>query len=166
MQPACPFCRFVRSPSRLATSIVICFIPAVIGSLFTYPAIGTWYAALSKPWFTPPNWVFGPVWTALYLLMGISLYRLWMQEGSHDIRLPAILFGVQLVLNTLWSFLFFGLRSPVLGLTGVIVLWISITATIAAIYRIDRTGGALLVPYILWVSVAAALNYMVYVLNP
>jgi tryptophan-rich sensory protein len=156
----------VRSPSRLAISIVICYVPAGIGSFFTVPATGTWYAALDKPWFTPPAWVFGPVWTVLYLLMGISLYRLWMQQGSYEIRLPAILFGVQLALNALWSFLFFGLQSPFLGLIEIVALWISIAVTIAALNRIDHTGAVLLVPYILWVSLAGVLNYAVFQLNP
>ncbi|MDD1677452.1 MAG: tryptophan-rich sensory protein [Methanomicrobiales archaeon] len=163
---ACPFRRYVRSPSRLAISIGLCFIPAVAGWLFTAPAIGSWYRTLNKPWFTPPDWVFGPVWTVLYLLMGICLYRIWMHENHKDLRLPVALFSIQLTLNALWSFLFFGLRAPILGLFGIILLWFTILATIVAIYPVDRKAAYDLIPYILWVTLAAALNFAVYVLNP
>jgi tryptophan-rich sensory protein len=98
--------------------------------------------------------------------MGISLYLVWMQQGSMDTRFPVVLFGIQLALNALWSFLFFGLQSPFLGLAGIILLWITILATIAALYPIDRNAAYLLLPYILWVTLAAVLNYTVYALNP
>ena len=166
MSSAGPFRCRVRSLRRLAISIVLCFVPAVLGSLFTVSSIGSWYTTLAKPWFTPPDWLFGPVWTVLYLLMGISLYRIWMHPGAPDIRLPVAVFGVQLALNALWSFLFFGLQSPRYGLLGIIPLWIAILATIGIFYPVDRKAAYLLVPYILWVTIASALNYAVYVLNP
>jgi len=151
---------------RLILSIVICQLAGVLGSVFTMPAIAEWYATLQKPWFTPPNWLFGPVWISLYTLMGIALYLVWakgFREKKSKIALG--IFTVQLALNALWSFLFFGLRSPLLGLAGIIPLWILIALNIWAFWRIDKRAGYLLVPYIAWVSIATALNYYVWILN-
>ncbi|MDD1711987.1 MAG: tryptophan-rich sensory protein, partial [Methanoregulaceae archaeon] len=139
----------------------------VIGSFFTTPNIATWYESLNKPWFTPPSWVFGPVWTTLFILMGISLF-LVLREGweRKDVQIGTAIFGIQLVLNILWSYLFFGLRSPLYGLIGIAALWIAILVTIIWFFRISRPAAILLVPYIIWVSIASALNYGIYVLNP
>jgi benzodiazapine receptor len=149
---------------RLGFCIIICQLAGAIGSFFTISAIPGWYATLQKPWFTPPNWLFGPVWISLYALMGLSLYLVW-QKGLGKNRLAVGIFAVQLALNALWSFLFFGLQSPLLGLMGILALWVMIALSIWAFYRIDKRAGYLLIPYIVWVSIATALNYYVWLLN-
>jgi translocator protein len=143
-------------------SIALPIAAGAIGSIFTMSSIGSWYSALVKPPFNPPNWVFGPVWTALYILMGISLYI--VLKKTDDIR-PVAVFVLQIILNTLWSFLFFGLRSPLAGMIGIVLLWLAIAINIAMFYRIDRKAAYLLIPYILWVSFAAILNLSIYILN-
>lgn len=152
---------------KLVVAIFLCELAGVIGSIFTMPSIGTWYASLSKPWFTPPSWLFGPVWLTLYLLMGVSLYLVWMKDnGSKHVKPAVIVFGVQLLLNTLWSFLFFGLRNPLYGFICIAAMWLAIVATIIKFYKVSRTAAMLLIPYIAWVTIAAALNYYVLILNP
>ena len=150
-------------------SVGVCLLAGIIGSYFTTPNIATWYASLQKPFFSPPSWVFAPVWTTLYILMGIALWLVWREWKStenRNARLAFTLFFTQLGLNVLWSFLFFGLRSPLAGMIGIIVLWIAILATIVVFFRISRTAGLLLIPYIAWVTAASALNFGVLVLNP
>ena len=148
-------------------AVGICFIAAGIGSLFTFASVSTWYPKLIKPPFSPPSWVFGPAWTILYLLMGISLF-LVLEKGwkRTDIREGVLLFGVQLALNVAWSFLFFGLQSPLAGLAGIVLLWIAILATILRFREISRPAAFLLIPYILWVSFAMILNAAIFILNP
>jgi tryptophan-rich sensory protein len=153
--------------AKFAASIVICFLAAAFGSVFTYPSITTWYTSLNKPFFTPPNWLFGPAWTVLYTLMAISLYLVWMKGlENKEVKQAIYIFGIQLFLNALWSLLFFGLQSPFYGFLGIVPLWIAILLTIWKFWRIDRNAGLLLVPYILWVSFAATLNLSVWLLNP
>ena len=149
---------------KLAISVIVCLAAGILGSIFTTPNIATWYAALNKPAFNPPNWIFGPVWTTLYILMGISLYIIW-EKGFEKNKLPIFFFGCQLVLNAKWSFLFFGMHSPLLGLIGIVLLWLFILATIISFYRVSKLAGILLVPYILWVSFASILNYYILILN-
>jgi tryptophan-rich sensory protein len=151
---------------KLIFSIFICLFAGFIGSYFTNPAIPTWFATLQKPSFAPPNWVFAPVWTSLYILMGISLFLVW-QKGREDktVKAAIYLFAGQLVLNALWSFVFFGLRSPLLGLIEIIILWIAILATIMSFMKISRTAAYLLIPYILWVSFAAFVNFSIWRVN-
>ncbi|MDE1824630.1 MAG: tryptophan-rich sensory protein [Candidatus Micrarchaeota archaeon] len=150
----------------LIAAILICQIIGNIGTLFTYPALAGWYSALHKPSFNPPDWVFGPVWLILYTLMGISLYLAWSSpkriKSSDRYLIP---FWIQLLLNPLWSFLFFGLRSPLYGLIGIAALWITIMITIIRFSRISRNAALLLVPYIFWVSFAIVLNFYVWKLN-
>jgi translocator protein len=150
----------------LAASVIICNLAGAIGAIFTFDAIPAWYAALNKPFFSPPNWVFGPVWTALYILMGISAYLVW-QKGwqKKPFRSALALFGLQLFLNTLWSILFFGLRSPLMGLVGILPLWLSIALCIRVFCPIDRKAAYLLLPYLAWVSFATLLNLAVWLLN-
>ncbi|HER43711.1 MAG TPA: tryptophan-rich sensory protein [Candidatus Eisenbacteria bacterium] len=151
---------------KLAASILVCQAAGFIGSFFTRPAIPGWYAGLEKPSFNPPNGVFAPVWTALYLLMGIALFLVWkIGFGDERVRKGMILFGIQLVLNTGWSIAFFGFESPLAGLVVIVVLWAAILATMLDFFRISRVAGALLVPYIAWVSYAAVLNLFLYTLN-
>jgi benzodiazapine receptor len=151
---------------KLFINIIICQFAGVIGSVFTTPAIPTWYATLIKPSFTPPNWIFSPVWISLYLLMGISVFLVWRKGIENpQVNLALRFFIVQLILNSLWSVLFFGLRSPFLGLVEIIILWIFILLTILYFFRVSKTAGILLWPYILWVSFAAVLNFSLWRLN-
>jgi tryptophan-rich sensory protein len=151
---------------RLIVSIIIVFIAGAIGSIFTSPQITTWYAALVKPSWAPPNWVFGPVWTTLYVLIGVALFLVW-REGVNrkDVKIALLVFAVQLILNILWSVIFFGFNSLLGGLLTVIILWIAILANIIVFYKVSKPAGLLLVPYIVWVSIASYLNYSVYLLN-
>lgn len=150
---------------KLAVSILACVLLGSLDSIFTAPSIGTWYASLAKPAFTPPNWLFAPVWTALFVLMGIALYLVWEKYPSAKSKFAMQVFAVQFTLNVLWSALFFGLRSPLYGFVEIVVFWLAIAATIALFYRVSRLAAYLLVPYIVWVTIAAALNYSVMVLN-
>jgi tryptophan-rich sensory protein len=151
---------------KLLASVLLCQFAGAVGSVFTASSLENWYSLLEKPVFNPPSWVFFPVWTLLYTLMGISLYIVW-NKGLHDreVKIGLIIFGIQLVLNSLWSFLFFGLKSPYYGFVEIIFLWLAIFLTIVQFRNISRTASYLLVPYILWVSFAALLNYYLWILN-
>lgn len=152
---------------KLVAAILVCQVAGFIGSFFTAPSIPAWYASIEKPAFTPPNWVFAPVWTTLFVLMGISLYLVWDRGFERkDVKFAVYVFGVQLFLNILWSLLFFGLQNPLLALIEIVLLWIAILVNIVFFYRISKRAGVLLIPYIVWVSLAAFLNYGVWVLNP
>ena len=151
---------------KLIASIVLCQMAGVIGAIFTTSAVPTWYAALKKPSFTPPGWIFSPVWIALYLLMGVSAFVVWSKGwGDSRVRIALSLFVVQLVLNALWSLMFFGLRSPLAGLINIVALWVFILLTTLYFFKVSTTAGTLLVPYILWVSFAAILNFSIWRLN-
>ena len=156
-----------RDIIKLIVSIVACQCAGIIGSIFTTPAIPTWYAALQKPAFTPPSWLFAPAWITLYLLMGIAAFLIWRQGlGQKGVKWALVIFLVQLVLNALWSVVFFGLQSPLYGMVVILALWVAILLTILRFFKLSTAAGALLLPYILWVSFAAALNVSVWVLNP
>jgi len=151
---------------KLAASVGVCLAAGAIGSFATISNISTWYAALQKPWFTPPNWLFGPAWTTLYVLMGVALFLVWKKGfESKGVKTAVGVFAVQLVLNVLWSVAFFGMQSPLLGLVVIALLWLAIAASIYVFWKISRPAAALLVPYIAWVSFAAFLNYSVWLLN-
>jgi len=151
---------------KLIISILVCQGAGVVGSIFTSPAITGWYATLQKPSFNPPNWIFAPVWTLLFLLMGIALYLVWSSGvGSKKKRTAILIFAVQLILNVLWSFLFFGLQSPFYAFIEIIILWLVILLTIISFYRISKPAAYLLLPYILWVSFASVLNFSILILN-
>ncbi|MBI4163987.1 MAG: tryptophan-rich sensory protein [Candidatus Aenigmarchaeota archaeon] len=156
----------MKNVTKLIISIVICEVIGLIGSVFTIPSIGSWYTGLQKPGFTPPNWAFAPVWTTLFLLMGISLYFLVEKGIRRGVRTGLVIFGAQLALNLIWSILFFGLHNIFFALVEIVVLWIVILVTIICFWRIRRVAGYLLVPYICWVTVAALLNYYIWILNP
>ena len=151
---------------KLVISIGVCFVAAALGSVATNPAIATWYASLKKPSFQPPNWLFGPVWTILYIAMGIALFLVWRQGWSSPrVRTGVILFGVQLVLNSFWSILFFGLHQPLAGLIEIVLLWVVVLLTTLVFFGVSVTAGALLVPYIIWISFATILNAAIVHLN-
>ncbi|NTV44420.1 MAG: tryptophan-rich sensory protein [Candidatus Yonathbacteria bacterium] len=147
-------------------SIVIAQLAGLIGSIFTMPAIATWYASLVKPSFSPPNYLFGPVWALLYTFMGMAAFRVWEKRRSvRGVRLALVMYGIQLVLNTLWSYVFFGAHNILASFGVIVLLWLSIFVTAVFFYRIEKTAGWLMVPYILWVSFATALNYSLWMLN-
>ena len=151
---------------KLVLCIAIAQAAGLIGSLFTMPAIGSWYSTLTRPEFAPPNWIFGPVWTTLYLLMGIAAFLVW-QKGldKKEVKIALAIFGVQLILNTLWSIIFFGLQSPGWAFVEIVILWVAIAATIVSFAKVSKIAAWLLAPYILWVSFAAYLNFMIFWLN-
>jgi translocator protein len=151
---------------RLIVSILATFAAGGIGSLATFKAIPGWYAGLKKPPYTPANQAFGPVWMTLYILMGISNFLVW-QKGlaANGVLLAFVLFWVQLVVNALWSFIFFGMKSHGGGVITIIILWFLILATMLASFRVSGWAGALLVPYIVWVSIASYLNIGIWILN-
>jgi tryptophan-rich sensory protein len=152
---------------KLAVSILVCQGAGIIGSLFTRPAIPTWYATLEKPSFTPPDGVFSPVWIMLFTLMGIALFLVWrIGLKEKEVRIALGLFGAQLILNCVWSLLFFGLRSPLAGLMDIAVLWIAIAITLVYFFKISRVSGFLLLPYLAWVSFAFVLNLSIWRMNP
>jgi translocator protein len=151
---------------KLIVSIVVCEGAGGIGAIFTTPAIPTWYARLKKPTFTPPNSAFGPVWITLYLLMGIAVFLVWREGLSQEgVKTAFILFWVQLLLNVLWSVIFFGSRSLFGGMVVILLLWAAILANIILFFGVSPIAGGLLIPYIIWVSIAANLNAQVWKLN-
>lgn len=151
---------------KLVVSIIACQLAGLIGSVFTTPAIPTWYAALQKPAFTPPNWLFAPAWLTLYLLMAIAAFLIWRKGlAQKEVKTALLIFAIQLILNALWSVAFFGLKSPLAGVIVIALLWVAILFTILRFFRLSAAAGALLLPYILWVSFAAALNMAIWQLN-
>jgi tryptophan-rich sensory protein len=146
--------------------VVFCEAVGFVGGLVTRPALPGWYAGLRKPSFNPPNWLFAPVWTALFAGMGVALYLVLTSPLSGLARGWTLgLFAVQLALNALWSILFFGLRSPGLAMVEILALWAAVLATTLAFFRVSTVAGGLFVPYLLWVSFAAALNFELWRLN-
>lgn len=148
---------------KLLAAIVVVAAAATIGSLLTASSIPTWYAALPKPSFNPPAWIFAPVWTALFLLMAVSAWLVWKKGWKHRrVRIALFVFLGQLVLNVLWSALFFGLHSPLAALLEILILWMAIVMTIALFSQISKAAAWLLAPYLLWVTFAAVLNFAIW----
>ncbi len=150
---------------KLFLSIVASLSAGAIGSFFTASAIPTWYATLEKPFFNPPSWIFAPVWTTLYILMGISFYLILVSKTKINKTRAIQVFIIQLILNTLWSIIFFGLKSPELALIEIVFLWISIVLTIKNFARIQPVASYLLYPYLAWVSFATLLTLAISILN-
>ncbi len=149
---------------KLIVSIGVSFLAGVVGSIFTFSAIPTWYATLAKPSFNPPNWLFGPAWTILYILMGIALYLIWT-SATQNKKIAYMAFFVQLILNALWSIIFFGAHNLGLAFGEIVLLWLAIIWTILEFRKISKPAGYLLIPYIFWVTFAAILNFSVWRLN-
>ncbi|MFB0556923.1 MAG: TspO/MBR family protein [Dehalococcoidia bacterium] len=151
---------------KLVVSIVACQCAGLIGSIFTMPAIPTWYETLAKPSFTPPSWLFAPAWVTLYVLMGVAAFLIWRKGlDIRNVKSALIIFLVQLVLNALWSAIFFGAKSLIGGAVVIVLLWIAILFTILRFFKISAAAGGLLIPYILWVSFASVLNISILALN-
>ncbi|MFA5318080.1 MAG: TspO/MBR family protein [Patescibacteria group bacterium] len=149
---------------KLIIALLIPQIIGLLGALATTPNIAGWYAGLIKPGFNPPNWIFGPAWTTLFLLMGIALYLIWINKNKNK-QTAYLFFALQIIFNIIWSWLFFTLHNPLYAFVEIIFLWILILLNIIYFYKINKIAGWLLIPYILWVSFAAALNYFIFILN-
>ena len=149
----------------LVIFLVVCFAAAGIGGAVTTPKIATWYATLAKPSWNPPNWIFGPVWSALYFCMAVAAWLVWRQGGFPSANVPLTLFAVQLALNVLWSYIFFGLEKPGLAFGEVLLLWAAIAATMIVFWQRSMIAGILFVPYLAWVSFASVLNFTIWRLN-
>jgi len=154
-----------RQAFGLVVVVVVTFAAAGIGSVFTSGSVSQWYPALEKPSWTPPGWLFGPVWTALYTLMAVAAWVVWRKEGWAGARAALVLYAVQLALNAAWSPLFFGLRMPGVAFAELVVLWLAIIAMAVAFWKKSLVAGALLVPYALWTTFAAALNLAIWRMN-
>ncbi len=153
----------LRAALALAGWLLVCFAAAAFGAMFPP---GDWYAALRKPSWNPPNWIFGPAWTALYMMMAVAAWLVWRQGGWNQQRKPLLLFLAQLTLNAAWTPLFFGLRRPDVAFAEIVLLWLAIAATLLAFRSVSRPAAWLLAPYLAWVSFAAALNFTLWRLNP
>ena len=155
----------MRRSLGLAGWLLLTFAAAAIGNLATATNVGAWYHQIARPTWTPPDWIFGPVWTALYLMMAIAAWLVWRPAGFAAARWPLGLFLVQLVLNSLWSVLFFGLQRPDLAAAEIVLLWLAIFATLIAFWKRSNAAGWLLGPYLAWVTFAALLNFEIARLN-
>lgn len=156
----------VRSIHKLLISIIGCELVGLAGTPFTISSIPTWYAQLIKPPFSPPNWIFGPIWTMLYFLMGLSAYLIWKEDSkSKKVKVALYLFLLQLFFNFLWSFIFFGLHQPFLALIDIVALFVVIILTIIKFNNISNFAMYLLLPYALWVAFATLLNASIVILN-
>ncbi len=152
--------------AALAVFVLGSLAAGFIGSIATMPNIPTWYATLVRPSLNPPSWVFGPVWTTLYILMGVAAFMVWQRRDHPAAKTGLVLFGIQLALNTLWSWLYFGGHSLGLALVCVVALWLAILGTIERFYRVRHLAAYLLVPYIAWVTFASYLTAAYWYLNP
>lgn len=151
---------------KFLIALLLCQGAGAVGAVYTLPAIPVWYASLQKPFFSPPDWVFGPVWTALFTLMAAAASIVWTKGLKEPaVQKALIAFLAQLALNSLWCFLFFGLRSPVYGLVEIFVLWLMILITILRFLKVSQVAAVLLIPYLLWVSFATSLNLGIFLLN-
>ena len=150
---------------KFAISLIIPLAIGFTGSFFTSGSVGTWYTTLNKPSFNPPNWIFAPVWTILFIMIGISFYIAWSKGFLTRKWIPISIYALNLLLNLLWSLLFFGLKTPLISFIEIIALWIVIVVNIIIFYKISKVSGILMIPYLLWVSFASVLNYSIYQLN-
>jgi len=147
----------------LLAFVAVCLLAALTGAVFRP---GTWYDLLAKPSWRPPNWLFAPVWTVLYLMIAVSGWLVWRETGVAGAKLPLTVYAIQLVLNAAWTPIFFGLHRPDLAFFEIVLIWLSIVATIALFYPVHAGAAWLLVPYLGWVTFAAALNFAIWSLNP
>jgi tryptophan-rich sensory protein len=153
--------------SKILVVVVTCLVVGYFSGLVTRSAITTWYPTLVKPSFNPPNWIFAPVWSMLYIMMGVAAGLVWnrIDFEKENVKKALIFFAIQLALNTLWSYLFFGLKNPMLAGVEVVLLWLMIFETYSKFVKINKIAGYLFIPYLLWVSFAAVLNISIWWLN-
>jgi tryptophan-rich sensory protein len=162
---------FDRQPSvgrqwiGLIGFLLLCFIAAAVGGAATSTSVNDWYPTLAKPDWTPPSWLFGPVWSTLYFLMAVAAWLVWRNKRWQGASGALALFALQLLLNVLWSVLFFGMESPGLAFVEVVLLWIAIAATMAAFWRHSVVAALLLAPYLGWTTFASALNFAIWRMN-
>ena len=156
----------IREIPKWIVSIIIVYIAGAIGTLFTLKEITTWYVYLIKPVCAPPNWIVGPIWSTLYIVIGTSLFLIWRKGlGRKDVQIAVLVFVVQLAINVLWSLVFFGSHSIFGGLVLVLILWVAIIINIFVFYQISKPAGLLLIPYLFWVSIESYLQYNLFILN-
>lgn len=157
----------IKNLPKLVASLIICQLAGIVGSVFTITSVVSWYPTLIKPSFSPPSYLFAPVWLTLYTLMGISLYLVWQKKTKKKkVKQALILFGIHLFLNALWSVIFFGLKNIAFAFFEIIILWFFILVVIYKFWKIEPKAGILLLPYLLWVSFASILSYSIWLLNP
>lgn len=150
----------------LIVFLCICFAVEILAGFWTNQTVSTWYPTLNKPSWNPPSWVFGPAWTILYTLIAIAGWLIYKSESSRERTVALTLFGIQLFLNFIWSYLFFSLRNPLLGLIDILLLLLFVVLTIFAAWKVRRLAGLLLIPYLLWLLYATSLNLSIWLLNP
>jgi len=155
----------LRSGLMLLAFVAVCFAAGAIGGVATSMSVKTWYVELNKPTWNPPSWVFGPVWTVLYVMMAVAAWLVWRRTGFKGGRKPLGLFAWQLVLNAGWSWIFFGLRDPMPAFFELGALWFAIAATAVVFWKTSRVASLLLVPYLLWTTFAGVLNFVIWRLN-
>lgn len=152
--------------AKIIVSLLAAFLAGGIGSVFTTSSLPNWYAGLQKPFFTPPDWLFAPAWTILYVLMAVAAFLVWRQGlRTLGVRRALWAYLVQLILNVLWSVVFFGLKSPLFGMVVILFLWFAIIVTTVRFFWVSRTAAWLMVPYAIWVTFASVLNIGIYALN-
>jgi len=145
--------------------LAICLGVGVLGAIATTPEIDGWYRTLQKPSWNPPDWIFGPVWSTLYVLMAVAAWLVWRRGGFKAAKLPLVLFGLQLVLNTAWSWIFFHFHQPGWAFVELIGLWVTVAAVTVAFFRVNKTAGFLLIPYLAWITFAGVLNLTIWRMN-
>lgn len=151
---------------KITAAVVVCLAVGALSGIATSSSVTTWYTTLNKPSFNPPNWLFAPVWSTLYAMMGVAAGLVWARSAeTYKVKAALSVFALQLALNSLWSILFFGLRNPTVALVEIVVLWIAIFLTIRRFYPISKWAAWLLIPYLLWVSFASVLNLFIVILN-
>ena len=153
--------------TRIAIAVIVCLAVGYSSSTFTKEGVATWYPTILKPSFNPPNWVFMPVWTLLFILMGVAAGLVWdkIKEQNEEVKKALGFFLAQLILNAVWSYIFFGLKNPMLALIEIVLLWLMIYETYLKFTKINKTAGYLLIPYMAWVSFAGILNASIWWLN-
>lgn len=156
----------LNNPLKLIIALVVPLLVGAIGAFFTKPEIPVWYNSLVKPALNPPNWIFAPVWTLLFILMGIAAFLVWRKGlKKKEVKLALAIFVFQLFLNSFWSMLFFGMHNPMVAFTEILSLWFAIMALFLAFYQVSRAAAYLIVPYVLWTSFAVYLNYAIWQLS-
>lgn len=152
---------------KIAIALIVCLLVGYSASVVTRPSVASWYPTLIKPIFNPPNWIFMPMWTLLYILMAVAAGLVWdkIKEQNEEVKKALAFFLIQLTLNAIWSYLFFGLKNPMLALIEIALLWLMIYETYLKFIKINKTAGYLLIPYLAWVAFAAILNASIWWLN-